>query len=985
MKNLGKITVLLACLLIGNAAGAVRNPAGLIPVNINIKTHDQVYWLAKQGINIEELRGKTAEARITQAQMDMLTASGYLVELRTEEAITDAQLTGYHNYTQMTAFLDSIHAAYPAITKKVSFGTTVQGRSLWAFLITDNPDSEENEAEVRLAANIHGDEVVGKELLLALIDSLTKTYATSATIANLVNNRAIWIVPSLNPDGNMLSQRYNANGEDLNRDYPVPDGGSNGGSVSGTETETQQTISYWGAKHTSLSMVFHGGAVVANYPWDYTTTICPDDALARTVSLGYSKLNTPMYNSTEFTNGITNGGAWYIVRGSLQDWSYNSTGGLEITVECSNDKWPAASTLPGFWNDNKNSLLYFIRKAGEGVGGVVSDSTTGLPLSGVAITVTGTGKAVTSDVPGDYHRMLPSGTYSLSFAKTGYTTKSVSGVRVNFDSLTTLNVTLKPTGTPTPTLAVSSTSWAPAATASTSSAISVTNSGSTSVIAYTVASSQTWLTVSSASGSTPGSFTMTAAANTGAARSATVTVTATTSGVAGSPKTITVSQAAGGSGTQNDAGTGADAGNTFALATAVSSGSWTGCYLDATDRNDYYAFTATSGQSVKVKITPPSSADYDLYLYNPSQTQVASSTRGAGLADSVVYTATVTGIFYAKAYEYSGTGNYSLLISLGGGTTTPTLAVSSTSWAPAATASTSSAISVTNSGSTSVIAYTVASSQTWLTVSSASGSTPGSFTMTAAANTGAARSATVTVTATTSGVAGSPKTITVSQAAGGSGTWTNVSATNQSAHPYTNSYNYTWTITGPVGATKMKVYFDSIKTETKYDSVYILNSAGTVIQSYTGTFRAVWSNEVAGNVVKIRLKTDGSVTGFGFQSNQYSYYTAAAIREEMLASSLSPNWTREFTELLCQNRPNPVAKGTEISFNLPSQASVSLKIYNLNGQTVKTVVSGTQAAGHHTIEWDGRDYTGHSVATGTYIYRLTTDDLNAVKRMIVIR
>ncbi|MRR52235.1 MAG: T9SS type A sorting domain-containing protein, partial [Rhodocyclaceae bacterium] len=431
---------------------------------------------------------------------------------------------------------------------------------------------------------------------------------------------------------------------------------------------------------------------------------------------------------------------------------------------------------------------------------------------------------------------------------------------------------------------------------------------------------------------------------------------------------------------QNDAGTGGDAGNTLALATQVSPGSWTGCYLDATDREDYYKFSVTSGQVIKVKVTPPSSADYDLYLYNPSQSQVASSTRGAGLVDSVVYTATVSGTFYARAYQYSGTGNYSLQISTGGTTPTTILAISTTTWAPAAAGGTSAAVSVTNSGTSgSVIAYTVSSNQTWLTVSAASGSTPGSFTMTAAANSGAARTATVTVAATGQ----TSKTIAVSQAAAGGGTWTDVASVTQSAHPYANNFTYTWTITGPAGATKMKVYFDSIKTESRYDSVYVLNGAGTVVQSFTGTYRATWSSEVAGNVVKVRLKTDGSVTSFGFRTNKYSYYTVS--RSETPEKGGGPSASREYTELLCQNRPNPVRGGTVISFNMKTESGMSLRVYNLDGQLVRTLISGHRAAGHHEVHWDSRDDDGKTVASGIYVYRLVAGDLLATKKLTVLR
>ncbi len=472
--------------------------------------------------------------------------------------------------------------------------------------------------------------------------------------------------------------------------------------------------------------------------------------------------------------------------------------------------------------------------------------------------------------------------FPISYKNDGSTK---SGVSITGISAAGANMTatfnISPGSTATPTLAVSITSWSVAASGGTSSAVSVTNSGTTSVIAYTVSSNQTWLSVSATSGNTPGSFTMTASANTSTStRTATVTVTATTSGVSGSPKTITVTQA--GASGQNDAGTGGDAGNDFATATLVSPGSWTGCYLDGTDRNDYYKFNVTSGQVIKVKITPPSSADYDLYLYNPSQTQKASSTRGTGYVDSVVYTADASGYWYARAYQYSGSGNYSLLISVTGGS---------------------------------------------------------------------------------------------------SGTWTTVSNTVQSAHPYANNYNYTWTITGPTSATKMKVYFDSIKTETNYDTVFVLNSAGTVIQKWHGTYRAIWSNEVSGNVIKIRLKTDASVTAYGFLSTKYQYYTATGISPVVVEEGTE----RLDNELLYQNHPNPVVNMTRFTFNIPDERPVELKVYNVTGQLVRTLVFGTQSAGRHTVEWDLKDEFGKKVAAGTYLYRIQAGDLSATRKLQVLR
>ncbi|MCU0608069.1 MAG: carboxypeptidase regulatory-like domain-containing protein, partial [Candidatus Edwardsbacteria bacterium] len=151
------------------------------------------------------------------------------------------------------------------------------------------------------------------------------------------------------------------------------------------------------------------------------------------------------YASTEFDSGVTNGAAWYVIRGGLQDWSYHATSCLDITMEISTTKWPTAGALPGFWSDNRGGMLYFIKQAGWGVQGVVTDSVTGLPINRAQLDVAGIAKPVWSDsAVGDYHRMLMTGYYDLTFSKPGYASKTFANVRVRLDSVTTLDVPLSP-------------------------------------------------------------------------------------------------------------------------------------------------------------------------------------------------------------------------------------------------------------------------------------------------------------------------------------------------------------------------------------------------------------------------------------------------------------------------------------------------------------------------------------------------------------
>jgi hypothetical protein len=88
---------------------------------------------------------------------------------------------------------------------------------------------------------------------------------------------------------------------------------------------------------------------------------------------------------------------------------------------------------------------------------------------------------------------------------------------------------------------------------------------------------------------------------------------------------------------------------------------------------------------------------------------------------------------------------------------------------------------------------------------------------------------------------------------------------------------------------------------------------------------------------------------------------------------------------LRQNYPNPFNLNTEISFQLPYECKVDLRIYNLRGQLVKTVIDKELDRGVHTFFWDGRDNAGKSVASGIYFYKLKASDYACVKKMILLK
>jgi hypothetical protein len=89
--------------------------------------------------------------------------------------------------------------------------------------------------------------------------------------------------------------------------------------------------------------------------------------------------------------------------------------------------------------------------------------------------------------------------------------------------------------------------------------------------------------------------------------------------------------------------------------------------------------------------------------------------------------------------------------------------------------------------------------------------------------------------------------------------------------------------------------------------------------------------------------------------------------------------------VLEQNYPNPFNPTTNIRFALPEAANVTLRVYNINGQLVRTLVSGSMDAAHHSIQWDGVNENGTQVASGIYIYRLQAGSFVQTRKMTLLK
>ncbi|MFA5583848.1 MAG: M14 family zinc carboxypeptidase [Bacteriovoracaceae bacterium] len=279
----------------------------------------------------------------------------------------DKNSNQYPSFEELTNTLHELEASRPDIFKLFSIGKSVQGRDLWVMKISDNVELDEVEPEFKYISSMHGDEIVGREFSVRLIETIAREYDSNSLIKDLVDNTEIFIMPSMNPDGSHLRRRANARRVDLNRNFPdiVRDKKS---SKNGREIETQHLMSFQEQRNFSLSANFHGGTMVVNYPWDSTYTPHLFNDLLVDLSLSYSRSCTAMYESSRFRQGITNGAAWYLVRGGMQDWSSFWHDDLQLTIEVSHKKWPPYSEVEELWQGQKEGLINLMAKIHQGVG-----------------------------------------------------------------------------------------------------------------------------------------------------------------------------------------------------------------------------------------------------------------------------------------------------------------------------------------------------------------------------------------------------------------------------------------------------------------------------------------------------------------------------------------------------------------------------------------------------------------------------------------
>ncbi len=352
----------------------------------------------------------------------------------------------YPTYPAYDSLMNKFQQNYPNLCRTFSIKTLNSGRKILFAKISHNPDLNENEPKFMYTSSMHGDELTGYVLMLRLIEYLLSNYGTDARITNILNNTEIWINPLANPDGAYAggnstvvgATRSNANGIDFNRNFPDPDPAA--GQHPDFNAWQPETIAFMALADSiqfTMSANLHGGAEVCNYPFDTWAKNPADSLWWKFVCREYADtvhVNAVSGYLDDLKNGITNGYAWYTITGGRQDYMNYFKHCREFTLEISNTKKPAASTLPNYWNYNYRSLLNYIEQCNYGIKGIITDSLTGLPLR-AKVFIQGhdmDSSHVYSSLPfGNYYRPIYAGNFNVTYSASGYYPKTFNITALN--------------------------------------------------------------------------------------------------------------------------------------------------------------------------------------------------------------------------------------------------------------------------------------------------------------------------------------------------------------------------------------------------------------------------------------------------------------------------------------------------------------------------------------------------------------------------
>ena len=308
---------------------------------------------------------------------------------------------GFYTLAEAIAQLDSMKSHFPnLITAKVSIGNTVESRPIYMVKISDNPNVDEAEPEILYTALHHAREPQSMMQMIYFMYYLLENYNTDPSVQYIVNNRELYFIPVVNPDGYEYNRATNPSGGgmwrknrknngssygvDLNRNYGpysywnAPNGGSSTDPSSDTyrgtapfsEPETNSLKNFLATRYFRNALNYHTYSNLLIYPYGALEQETPDSAIFREFARDMTTYNGYTYGTDQQTVG-------YSTRGNSDDYFYDGDILLNhgkifaMTPEVgSTGFWPSQPEIFPLAIENVMPNFYYAYVAGEYVSAI---------------------------------------------------------------------------------------------------------------------------------------------------------------------------------------------------------------------------------------------------------------------------------------------------------------------------------------------------------------------------------------------------------------------------------------------------------------------------------------------------------------------------------------------------------------------------------------------------------------------------------------
>ena len=290
----------------------------------------------------------------------------------------------YHDYAEQVAFVQDLAEQYPDITDLSIVGQSLEGRDIYLLKISDNPEVDEtDEGAFFLVALHHAREILSPEVALYTAQQLCENYGVDEQTTFYVDNREIFVMPTINPDGGeydhsgswfqfwrknrRVNQGSMCMGVDLNRNYgylwggvgssPNPCSDTYHGAEAFSEPETRIVRDFLIAHENITTLItLHTHAKLILYPWGHQYPHIDNE-------IDYLTHKTLAEYMAEY-NGYSPGQAstLYPTTGDTTDWSYGELGIISFTFELEPGQldplgfYPGQGVIPGACQRNYEAI-----------------------------------------------------------------------------------------------------------------------------------------------------------------------------------------------------------------------------------------------------------------------------------------------------------------------------------------------------------------------------------------------------------------------------------------------------------------------------------------------------------------------------------------------------------------------------------------------------------------------------------------------------